>query len=189
MRTNLKREAWLRDNRDKHRCECGCGQFVQPNIYRWYQDRSLRFLLHHQSRGVHHGHYKGGKVVAKGYVWILSPKHPRRTRRNYVKRCWLVMEAHLGRALLPGELIHHKNGVKTDDCLENLEVSERVQHGRMHNTGAENAAWRHDVTCVAIAALISQGWSRRRIAEYFKCGPSVIRRRLAVDFASHHEGA
>lgn len=40
-----------------------------------------------------------------------------------------VMEDYLGRRLLPTEHIHHKNGIKTDNRLKNLElVTDRKQH-------------------------------------------------------------
>jgi hypothetical protein len=66
--------------------------------------------------------WKGGRTLeTQGYVRIYSPSHPRCDRRGYVLEHRLVMEAHLGRTLLPTEVVHHINGIKDDNRIENLE--------------------------------------------------------------------
>jgi hypothetical protein len=43
------------------------------------------------------------------------------------------MESVIGRKLDTSEYVHHRNGVKTDNNPENLEVMDPVTHGRLHH--------------------------------------------------------
>jgi len=44
-----------------------------------------------------------------------------------------LMEQHLGRALLPTELVHHKNHNKLDDRVANYELTTHKAHSAHHN--------------------------------------------------------
>ncbi|HEY5026590.1 MAG TPA: HNH endonuclease [Acidimicrobiales bacterium] len=68
--------------------------------------------------------WKGGRIRHRqhGYVLVRVPWHPRINTRGYVREHILVMEEALGRYLEPDETVHHRNGVRDDNRIENLEL-------------------------------------------------------------------
>lgn len=47
----------------------------------------------------------------------------------------VVMEQHLGRKLNPDEVVHHINGNKFDNRIENLSVMSKSDHAKLHMVG------------------------------------------------------
>lgn len=73
----------------------------------------------------HPANFKGEKHITKrGYVYVYCPEHPSVQGNPYkrVAEHRLVMEKFLGRELHLWEVIHHKNGEKGDNQIENLEL-------------------------------------------------------------------
>lgn len=64
----------------------------------------------------------GTKREKDGYIIIKVKKGSSSLSRDWVKEHRYVMEQHIGRSLLPEENVHHKNGNKKDNRLENLEL-------------------------------------------------------------------
>ena len=66
-----------------------------------------------------HPNWKGGKRKDKrGYILIKQKSG----NKGYIREHRLVMGKHLGRKLDKWEAIHHKNGIKDDNRLSNLEI-------------------------------------------------------------------
>lgn len=128
---------------------CVCGkQSLLP--LRTIKKSTFRGMCHqcvltnklHARSGPDASKWNGGRqTTAQGYIWLHElhvPEHERELFRpmflylgraaQYVSEHRLVVARQLGRPLTKDEIVHHKNGVKTDNRLENLEIVTPSQH-------------------------------------------------------------
>jgi len=119
------KERWVRLRLGKPVCSkcktCGIKQAAMARLGRF--------------RGVRSVNWQGGRCIKGNYVCVLLqptddfflPMAFRRDRYIYEHR--LVVAKHLNRCLLPWEVVHHKNGDKHDNRIENLEL---LPHNKYH---------------------------------------------------------
>jgi len=62
-----------------------------------------------------------------GYVLVYDKKG------RYKPEHRVIMERYLGRRLLQSEQVHHKDGNRGNNAIDNLEVWDRYTHGLLHN--------------------------------------------------------
>lgn len=114
-----------------YRLKQGRGKYCSKNCRIKAQSKAIS--------GSNHPRWKNGiwikNVGHTKYKFIRSPNHPNRTVHGYVREHILVIEKYLGRYLKPTEIIHHLNGNGLDNRLENLKVTDRTVHQRIHRLG------------------------------------------------------
>lgn len=124
-------------------CRCECGFEKEVREYNLLTGTSTKCRTCHLKDLGRVG-WKGGRRKGPGgYMDLRIPDHPRARSNGYVLEHIVVMETILGRALLPEENVHHKNGVKDDNRPENLEL-----WSRSHPPGqrvSDKLAWAKEI--------------------------------------------
>lgn len=81
-------------------------------------------------------HWKGGSYTdSRGYVMVYHPKHPNSRFNHYICEHRVIMENNIGRYLTKDEEVHHKNGIKDDNRIENLELLSKTHHRSIQRKG------------------------------------------------------
>jgi hypothetical protein len=118
-----KNEVW------NVKCACGCGEDVPRPKRKNKHGGYPKFILNHWWRLPEYMAKR--KYRKRKEIPDISPCVGRRFRGG---RYWSreVMEINLGRKLSPNEHVHHINGDKTDDRIENLIIISRSEHKSLH---------------------------------------------------------
>ena len=87
-------------------------------------------------RGDKNPAWSGGRTThSKGYIYTYDPNHFETGTHKYILEHRKVMADFLGRSLLSQEDVHHKNGNKKDNRVENLVVLSKREHTTLHRLG------------------------------------------------------
>ena len=106
--------------------------------------------------------WNGGKSKKLGYIWIRKTNHPNVNATGYVLEHHLVMEQHLGRYLVKGEVVHHINGIKDDNRIENLKLMTDSKHKKLHTKGKNNPNWKGGI-CFYDKKKYQREWKRKLV--------------------------
>lgn len=99
-----------------------CGVKFKCNMYSPRITCSKKCLTHIKSKTGEEG-YKN----RDGYRIISRPNHPNAMRRGKILEHVFIMSEHLKRPLFKHESVHHKNGIRDDNRIENLELWSKSQ--------------------------------------------------------------
>lgn len=137
---------------NEHKCKCGCGQTtrlapVNDKSKGWVKGHPLQFIKGHSMAlavSIKSARALGNRYLSThGYVLVTTSGTHRRQYEHIV-----VAERAIGRPLRnfgqgnpKTEIVHHINGVKTDNRSENLLVCTHEYHVGLHHRLANSPAW------------------------------------------------
>lgn len=125
-------------------CECGCGQEVSEGRH-FISGHNLRILIRTEAhkKNIAKALEKAWQIKRErlpvgsknfdpyGYVRVKVSNNPIEWRKEHI----LIMEEYLGRKLTTYENVHHINGLRADNRIENLFLCKnKSEHKRIEDS-------------------------------------------------------
>jgi len=129
-------------HKGKHHSEETKLKISLANKGKKHTEETKRKIGNAQLKENNHNWKNGRRKCKRGYIYILKPEHPFAILKGYVMEHRLVMEEAIGRYLKPKEVVHHENGIKDDNRLENLLLfTNQKEHLKYHKQLLEENIW------------------------------------------------
>lgn len=109
----------------------------QKAVQKYFRRHNIPCLKRGGPTGKRNGSWNGGVIIDKdGYRLLKMPDHPNSNKHGYIREHRFVMSQHLGRPLTAQEVVHHIDGDKLNNAIENLELfAENRLHLKHELTG------------------------------------------------------
>ena len=99
-------------------------------LFIWRKIKGARNVLNWCEKNPLHLMTKGCGITTDGYVWIYKKGN----HNNQIKLHRYLMEIKLNRQILPSEIVHHIDGIKLNNVIENLQLTTISEHNKIHKT-------------------------------------------------------
>lgn len=117
-------------------------------------------------------YHKGYISTQSGYILIKAENHPNADSKGYVREHILLMEKNIGRYLNDDEIVHHINGIKNDNRIENLVIMSDEEHRKLHSGKP-----RKIVDIIKAVDMIEAGYTMPQVESYLGvCNKTLIKK-------------
>lgn len=117
---------YYQEHKQLHPC-LDCGKPVLRESIRC-RSCAIKGQRSHSWKPNQHRTTDASRVLDNGYMGVLCPEHPRARKGGYVLEHILVWEEAHGKPLPKGWIIHHLNGIKSDNRPQNLVALPNKKH-------------------------------------------------------------